>query len=133
MAARRYSPARGSLAARRSATFVRNDTRQGVAYYFFSRSGMSNHHYIYIVRCADGTLFTGVSDDVDRSVREMNAGAPGAYVRNRAPVFLAYTEEYMNARDAESRATAIKRMNRVGKERLLSCVGLSTLEYGLAA
>lgn len=94
---------------------------------------MSSHHYIYIVRCADGSLFTGVSDDVERDVQAMNAGAEGAHVRAKTPVFLAYTEEYMNAKDAEARAAAIKRMNRAGKERILSSAGLSGLEFGLAS
>lgn len=94
---------------------------------------MANHHYLYIVRCADGSLFTGVSDDVERSVLEMNAGAANGYVRAHAPVFLAYTEEYMNAGDAECRAAVIKRMNRIGKERILASVGISGLGFGFAA
>jgi putative endonuclease len=93
----------------------------------------SNHHYLYIVRCADGSLFTGVADDLDRAVLEMNAGNAGAYVRARAPVFLAYSEEYMNARDAEARAATVRRMNRAGKERMLSSTGISSLDFGLAA
>ena len=89
------------------------------------------HHYLYIVRCADGSLFTGTTDDIDRAVREMNAGIGNPYIRTRGPVFLAYTEEFMNERDAERRAADIKRMDRSEKERVVSCTGLAGLEFAL--
>jgi predicted GIY-YIG superfamily endonuclease len=78
------------------------------------------HCFVYIVRCADGSLFTGVADEPERAAAHLNAGGGSAYVRARLPVFLAYTEEYMNERDAERRAAAVRRLSRENKERLLA-------------
>lgn len=76
--------------------------------------------HIYVVRCSDGSLFTGVTEDVDQTLGELNGGEGSAYVRARTPVFLAYSEEYMNRTDAERRAESVRRMSRQGKESLLA-------------
>jgi putative endonuclease len=78
------------------------------------------HWHVYVVRCSDGSLFTGVSEDVERALCALNDGEGSAYVRARTPVFLAYSEEYMNRTDAERRAEAVRRMSRQGKESLFA-------------
>lgn len=92
------------------------------------------HWHVFVVRCSDGSLFTGVTEDVERALAELNAGEGNAYVRTRTPVFLAYSEEYMNRNDAERRADAIRRMSRQGKESLLAFATAGAApEWGFAA
>jgi putative endonuclease len=77
--------------------------------------------FVYIVRCADGTLYTGITKDVTRRVAEQNAsGLPGAiYTRGRRPVELVYTEVLASHSAAARREYAIKHMTRQGKDALV--------------
>lgn len=97
-------------------------------------SRMGNPHcHVYIVRCSDGSLFTGVAEDVEQALGALNGGEGSAYVRARTPVFLAYTEEYMNRDDAERRAESVRRMSRQGKESLLAVATTGVVpEWGFA-
>ena len=79
----------------------------------------SAHWFVYLLRCSDGSLFTGVSGAVEDAVRATNGGEGAVYTKSRLPVFLAHVEEYMNEIDANRRASAIKRLSRTGKERIL--------------
>ncbi|MEK9152615.1 MAG: GIY-YIG nuclease family protein [Patescibacteria group bacterium] len=76
------------------------------------------HWYVYMVRCADGSLYTGVSTDLERRFREHNAGTGAAYTRSRLPVKLAYHEEYMNESDAKKREAALKKLTKPQKEKI---------------
>ena len=80
----------------------------------------SNHWYLYMVRCCDGSLYTGVTEDKDSVITYLNEGNASSYVRARLPVFLTYSEEYMNEDDAGKRAKSIRKMSRDGKEQLLA-------------
>lgn len=73
--------------------------------------------FIYILRCGDDTLYTGITTDVGRRIEEHNAGkAPGArYTRSRRPVALAYTEEAASRALAARREVEIKRLDRGSK------------------
>ena len=94
---------------------------------------MLPHWFVYVVRCSDGSLYTGATNDVDQEMQTLNEGGGSTYVRARLPVFLAYTEEYMNEQDAAKRAASVKRMGRVHKERLLGAPDLSAIgDLGLA-
>jgi putative endonuclease len=77
--------------------------------------------YVYIVRCADGSLYTGVTVDLDRRLNEHNgrAGNGARYTRSRRPVTLAYHEITENRSDACKREAEIKQMKRAQKEALL--------------
>ena len=77
--------------------------------------------FVYIVRCADGTLYTGITKDVTRRVAEHNAhGMSGAmYTRGRRPVALVYTEVLASRSAAARREYAIKQMTRQGKDALV--------------
>lgn len=75
--------------------------------------------YVYMVRCADGTLYTGWTTDVARRVAEHNAGRGAAYTRQRGPVELVYSEAQPNRSAALRREEEIKRRGRAYKERLL--------------
>jgi len=76
--------------------------------------------YVYILRCADGTLYTGIAKDPERRCAEHNGDGPGArYTRGRRPVELVYTEEAADRSAASRREAAIKRLSRQAKLRLV--------------
>jgi len=72
---------------------------------------------VYMLRCADGTLYTGITTDVARRVAEHNGdGGPGArYTRSRRPVELVHVEAAANRAEAARREAAIKRLDRSRK------------------
>ncbi|MBD3620158.1 MAG: GIY-YIG nuclease family protein [Chromatiales bacterium] len=76
---------------------------------------------VYILRCADGSLYTGVTVDVDRRLREHNGELPGGarYTASRRPVILAHVETAANRASACQREAAIKRLSRVAKLTLI--------------
>lgn len=78
---------------------------------------MSN--YCYILRCADGTLYTGWTNDLERRLRAHNAGRGGKYTRVRRPVELAYYEKFSSKEEAMSREWHIKRLTREQKQKLI--------------
>ena len=71
--------------------------------------------FVYIVRCADGSLYTGWSVDVARRVKTHNAGRGGRYTRLHRPVELVYAEELPTRSDAMRRELAIKAYPRAKK------------------
>jgi predicted GIY-YIG superfamily endonuclease len=75
--------------------------------------------FVYIVRCADGTYYTGWAADVNRRVAAHNAGRGGRYTRARRPVLLVYQEEVPDRSSAMRREAAIKAYGRERKERLI--------------
>ena len=72
---------------------------------------------VYMLRCADGTLYTGITIDVVRRVAEHNGdGGLGArYTRSRRPVEVVYVEPAANRAEAARREAAIKRLDRACK------------------
>ena len=70
---------------------------------------------VYVVRCADGTLYTGVTTDLERRIEEHNSGKGAKYTRGRGPVRLAYSEAARTLQDALKREAEIKRMSRADK------------------
>ncbi|MEJ5198775.1 MAG: GIY-YIG nuclease family protein [Anaerolineae bacterium] len=75
---------------------------------------------VYIVRCADGTYYTGWTTDLARRIAQHNAGRGGAYTRQRRPVTLVYREEAADRAAALRRERAIKGYDRPTKERLIA-------------
>lgn len=71
--------------------------------------------YCYILQCADGSLYTGWTSDVESRVRAHNAGRGGRYTRAHRPVRLIYTEPQPDATTARKREVAIKRLPRAKK------------------
>jgi len=76
--------------------------------------------FVYIVRCADDTLYTGWTTDLDRRIAQHNAGRGAAYTRQRGPVTLVYREELPDRGAAMRREVAIKKLDRPRKERLIA-------------
>jgi putative endonuclease len=76
-------------------------------------------HYVYVLSCADGSLYTGYTTDVERRVAEHNAGEGAKYTRGRTPVAVVHTESFDTKSAAMAREYEIKQLSRAGKERLV--------------
>lgn len=74
--------------------------------------------WVYMLRCADGTLYTGMAADVERRLRVHRAGQGAKYTRARLPVELVYREACASRSEALRREAAIKRLSRAEKLRL---------------
>jgi putative endonuclease len=77
-------------------------------------------HYVYILRCADGTLYTGYTNDLKARVEAHNRGRGAKYTRSRGPVTLVYKKGFRTLGKALSREYALKRLTRAEKEDLIS-------------
>jgi len=79
--------------------------------------------YVYLLRCVDGSLYTGIAEDVDSRCKQHNAGTASLYTRSRRPVSLVYQEPYPSRSLALKREAAIKAMSRQQKESLIRLAG----------
>jgi putative endonuclease len=77
-------------------------------------------HFVYMVRCADGTLYTGYAKDPARRAQLHNAGRGAKYTLGRRPVSLVYIERFRSLGKALSREHALKRATRRQKELLIA-------------
>ncbi len=75
--------------------------------------------YVYILRCGDGTLYTGITDDVPRRLAAHRAGKGAKYTRGRGPLELVHTEEVPDKSAALRREIGIKKLTRQEKETLI--------------
>ena len=75
--------------------------------------------YIYILRCGDDTLYTGITDDVEKRFAAHAAGKGAKYTRGRGPLTLVYTEEVEDKSTALKREHAIKKLPRTEKLKLI--------------
>lgn len=73
---------------------------------------------LYILRCGDGTLYTGITTDVESRLNAHRSGKGAKYTRGRLPLELVYSEECGTHSDALKRELAIKALPREEKERL---------------
>ena len=78
--------------------------------------------YVYLLRCGDGSLYTGVTNDLSRRLAAHQAGRGAKYTRSRLPVELVYQEMLPDRSAALRREAAIKRLPRMGKLALLEAV-----------
>ena len=88
-------------------------------------NGSGKKHYVYILKCADNTFYTGYTTDPERRTKVHNSGKGAKYTRSRRPVELIYTEQFSDKREAQRREYAIKQMTRAEKENLLYKSGYS--------
>ncbi|MEO6222701.1 MAG: GIY-YIG nuclease family protein [Vicinamibacterales bacterium] len=77
-------------------------------------------HYVYILRCADDTLYTGYTTDLKARVATHNTGRGAKYTRSRRPVRLVYKKGFRSIGKALSREHALKQLTRTEKEALIS-------------
>ena len=75
--------------------------------------------YAYIVECADGTLYSGWTNDLEKRIAAHNAGQGAKYTRSRRPVTLRYYEEFEDKSEALRRECALKKMSRAKKQALI--------------
>lgn len=76
-------------------------------------------HWVYVLRCADDTLYTGYTTDLERRVAEHDAGTGAKYTRGRAPVELVHAEAFDSRSAAMAREYEVKTLPRAEKERLV--------------
>lgn len=75
-------------------------------------------HYIYIVECCDGTLYTGYTCDLEKRIKTHNEKKGAKYTRGRTPVSLKHYEEFECKNDALKREIALKKLPRFKKLKL---------------
>jgi putative endonuclease len=77
-------------------------------------------HYVYIVRCADGTFYTGWTTNIPYRLRVHNAGKGAKYTKSRLPAELVYWEAFNSKREAMKREYQIKRLSRAKKLEMIN-------------
>lgn len=80
---------------------------------------MENTWKLYILRCKDGTLYTGITTDVEARLAAHRAGKGAKYTRGRAPLELVYREECGDHSTALKRELAVKAMTREEKQKMI--------------
>jgi predicted GIY-YIG superfamily endonuclease len=85
------------------------------------RSG--NKWFVYLLRCGDGSLYTGITKDVTRRCEQHSAGTASRYTRSRLPAVLVYQEPQASQSLALKREATIKAMSRLEKESLIRQAG----------
>lgn len=75
--------------------------------------------HIYIIKCKDGKLYTGITNNLERRIKNHNCGNGGRFTKYRAPVKLLYTEDCLNRPAALIREAQIKRLERPQKLALI--------------
>lgn len=76
-------------------------------------------NYAYILECADGTLYTGWTNDLEKRLKTHNEGKGSKYTRARLPVTLVYFEKFDTPKEAMSREYQIKQLTRAQKLKLI--------------
>lgn len=77
-------------------------------------------HYVYILQCRDGSLYTGWTVDLEKRLLQHNQGSGAKYTRSRRPVSLVHWEEYATKEEALKREYRIKKLTRRKKLALIS-------------
>ena len=75
---------------------------------------------LYIIQCSDHSLYTGITTDISRRIKEHNAKKGAFYTQNKTPVTLVYQEAMANQSEARKREAAIKRLTREEKLELIN-------------
>ncbi len=81
---------------------------------------MRRYHYIYVLRCADGSLYTGYTTDLRAREAAHNAGRGAKYTRGRRPVALVHSERFRSQAKALRREYALKQLSRPDKEAIVA-------------
>lgn len=87
---------------------------------------MENKAYMYVVECADGTLYTGYTTDVEKRIHTHNAGKGAKYTRHRLPVKLLYQEAFDSKEEAMSAEALFKK--RLSRQQKLDYIKTHTVE-----
>lgn len=76
--------------------------------------------FCYIVECSDGTLYTGITNDLEKRISTHNSGNGAKYTKTRLPVFLKWSTQCENKSEASKLECRIKKLSRVQKINLFS-------------
>ena len=76
-------------------------------------------NYTYVLRCSDGSLYTGWTNNMERRLKDHNSGNGAKYTRSRRPVELIYYEQFETKEEAMRREWQIKQLTRKEKENLI--------------
>lgn len=79
-----------------------------------------NSNYTYIVKCADGSLYTGWTNNLEKRIQDHNSGKGAKYTKSRRPVVLVYYEIFSTKKEAMKREYSIKQLSRKQKEKLIA-------------
>jgi len=88
-----------------------------------TRARSRDRWFVYLLRCADGTLYTGITKDLERRCRQHDAGTASRYTRSRRPTSLVYRESHASRSLALKREAAIKALSRQQKDLLIGLAG----------
>jgi len=80
---------------------------------------MGQDWFFYMVRCRDGSLYSGITVDVEKRLREHNNGTGAKYTAARRPVALVYCEKLGSVSEARKREAQVKRLSKARKELLI--------------
>ena len=82
---------------------------------------METAWYLYILRCGDGSLYTGITTDIQRRLDAHRSGKGAKYTRGRAPLTLVYHESCTDHSHALKRELEVKALTRQEKEKMIAC------------
>ncbi|MFC0190356.1 GIY-YIG nuclease family protein [Fictibacillus aquaticus] len=85
-------------------------------------------HAVYILECADGTYYTGYTNELERRLQMHESGKGAKYTRGRGPLKLLFHAEFQTKQEAMQAEYAIKQMSRKNKEKLIQEGGLRNVE-----
>jgi len=85
------------------------------------------HWIVYMLECADGSLYTGITTNLDRRMADNAAGKGARYTKGRGPFRLVYSETCQGRAEASRRETAIKLLDRVKKLQLCTVSGMGRM------
>ena len=83
-------------------------------------TNLDTSYYVYILKCSDGTLYTGITNDLKRRLDMHNSGVASKYTKSRLPVSYVYIESGLNKSNALKRESAIKKLSRAEKLDLIA-------------
>ena len=81
---------------------------------------MSQTYYFYILKCSDGSYYSGSTTNLENRLKAHNQGKAAAHTAKRCPVQLVYTESFSNFDDAAKRERQVKKWSRAKKEALIN-------------
>ena len=79
-----------------------------------------NMNYTYILKCKDGSFYTGWTNNLEKRIKDHNAGKGAKYTKSRCPVELVYYETFATKEEAMRREYAVKQLSRIKKIQLIS-------------
>lgn len=81
---------------------------------------MNMKFYTYIIECADKTLYTGYTDNLEKRINKHNSGLGAKYTRGRLPVHIVYSEKFLDQSSARKREYEIKQLTKLQKIALIN-------------